>query len=129
MDIWQHFQMPTPQLSRRSDPPTRPVTRPTPVFNNNGCFLGPMVKFYPTNADTGGRYTRTAEYYDKGVLTPLTIRTITDVDSTYGATIYDQITLPATNDDHWYLDQPNKYPLPAGHAGTGWQSGRRDAVA
>jgi phage tail P2-like protein len=95
-----------------------PVIESTPpinVFNDNGCFLGPLRKFYPTNSDAGGRYTRTAEYWDKGVLTPLTIRTITDVYSTYGATIYDQVTLPSTQDDHWYLGQSGKYPLPAGH--------------
>jgi phage tail P2-like protein len=88
---------------------------PTKQHNKNGDFLGPLRKFYPTDAGAGGRYTRTAVYWDRGISTKLTLRTVVDVNSTYGATIYDQVTVPARSDNHWFLDQKNKWPLPARH--------------
>jgi Phage tail protein (Tail_P2_I) len=91
----------------------RNVTR---VLNKNGCFLGSPGNplFFPTASDAGGLYTRTAVYWDRGISTTLTVRTIVDDLSTYGATTFDMVTLPAV-DDKWYLDQPNRWPLPNGH--------------
>jgi Phage tail protein (Tail_P2_I) len=88
---------------------------PTKRHNKNGDFLGPLRKFYPTDAGAGGRYTRTAVYWDRGISTKLTLRTIVDVNGTYGATTYDQVTVPARKNNHWFLDQKNKWPLPARH--------------
>ena len=89
---------------------------PTKQHNFNGSFLGPVRKFYPTDSGAGGRYTRTAVYWDRGVSTTLTFRTFIDNNSTYGATIYDQVTVPARKDNHWFLDQENKWPLPKQHS-------------
>jgi phage tail P2-like protein len=85
------------------------------VFNKNGCFLGPQLKLYPTSGNAGGRYTRTAVYWDRGIETPLTFRTVVDETSQYGATIFDEVTVPARHNNHYYIDQRGKWPLPKGH--------------
>jgi phage tail P2-like protein len=87
-----------------------------PVFNKNGKFLGPLREFFPTSQDAGGRYMRLAEIWDHGQITPLTMRVIVSEDmGPYGVTKWDEVTLPARKNNHWYLDQENKWPLPMAH--------------
>jgi phage tail P2-like protein len=74
----------------------------------NGHFMGQL---YPTNADAGGRWTRTAMYYDPppwgdGVETPLTFRTVVEVGSSEQVTTYDEVVLPARPGTKWFPDQP-----------------------
>jgi phage tail P2-like protein len=84
-------------------------------YTNNGCFLGPIRKMYPTSADAGGRYTRTATIWDRGVETPITVRTISEVAIGGTVTTWDEVIVPAKIANHYYAGQENKWPLPKGH--------------
>jgi phage tail P2-like protein len=87
------------------------------TFNKNGCFTGPLWKFYPTAQDAGGRYTRTSVLYDPatGIETPLTYRTHTTVTLSGATQTVAEITVPAKAPNTWFLGDPNRYPLPAKH--------------
>jgi phage tail P2-like protein len=87
------------------------------TFNKNGCFTGPLQKFYPTAQDAGGRYTRTAVIYDPatGLETPLTYRTTTTVTLGGAVQTVAEITVPAQAPNTWFLGDPDRYPLPATH--------------
>jgi phage tail P2-like protein len=93
-------------------------TEQTRRYTNNGCFLGPIRKMYPTAADAGGRYTRTATIWDRGVETPITVRTVSEVAIGGTVTTWDEVVVPAKVANHWYLGQPNRWPLPKGHPHT-----------
>jgi Phage tail protein (Tail_P2_I) len=75
---------------------------------SNGHFMG---RLYPTNADAGGRWTRTAMLYDppswgNGVEVPLTFREIVEVSSTETVTTYDEAVLPARPGTKWFASTP-----------------------
>lgn len=94
----------------------RSGTAQTRRYNRNGCRLGPIRKFYTTNANAGGRYTRTATIWDRGVETTLTFRQITMQTFSQGkVTSWDEVTVPARKANHWYLSQPGKFPLRGAH--------------
>jgi hypothetical protein len=84
-------------------------------YTNNGCFLGPLWKMYPTSADAGGRYTRTATIWDRGVETPITVRTVSEVAIGGVTTTWDEVIVPAKIANHYYASQKGKWPLPKGH--------------
>jgi phage tail P2-like protein len=87
----------------------------TKKFTKNGNFTGPLRKFYPTAQDAGGNYTRTATLWDRGIETPLTFRTVTDLNAKYGVTTYDEVMLPARLNNHYYMGEADKWPLPNKH--------------
>ena len=92
-----------------------PVTNEK-VFNKNGCFLGPLQMFYPTNYNAGGQYFQDAVLWDQGVSTNLTVQQWTQVDvGTQQDTLYTQVTMPGISDDHFFMGRSGKYFLPAGH--------------
>jgi phage tail P2-like protein len=82
------------------------------------CFVGDptaknghFLRLFPTNADAGGRYTRTAMYYDPapwgaGVEVPLTFREIVEVGFRETVTIYDEVVLPARPGTKWFIGSP-----------------------
>jgi phage tail P2-like protein len=84
-------------------------------YTFNGCFLGPLRKMYPTSADAGGRYTRTATIWDRGVETPITVRTVKDVSTPGVVTTWDEVVVPAKIANHYYAGQEGKWPLKPGH--------------
>jgi phage tail P2-like protein len=84
-------------------------------FTKNGSFTGPTRKFYPTSQTAGGKFTRTATLWDRGIETPLTFRTVTDLNTKYGATTYDEVMLPARLNNHYYMGEEGKWPLPKDH--------------
>jgi phage tail P2-like protein len=47
----------------------------------NGYYMGPILKFYPTNYNAGGLYLRTVTVYEPrtGIETPCTVRTVAPV--------------------------------------------------
>lgn len=85
------------------------------IFSKNGHFLGPLLKFYPTNYNAGGLYLRKATLYDPqtGVETQLTVRTITAAPQPGQKEItYDEISLSSISGNLFYPGAGNKqYPL------------------
>lgn len=76
----------------------------------NGSYLGPRRNLYPTNADAGGRYTRTATLWDRGVETPLTFRHVVAVDvGPYGVREYDEVVLPARRTNKFFIGETDKF--------------------
>jgi hypothetical protein len=80
---------------------------------NNGRFIGQL---YPTNADAGGRWTRTAMYYDPvpwgdGVEVPLTFREIVEVSLDETVRTYDEAILPGRPGTKWFIGTPPRAHL------------------
>ena len=73
--------------------------------NQNGKFVGHS---FATNADAGGRWTRTATLYDHGIETTLTVRQVVGVK--FGETVrtYDEISLPPRPGSEFFLNSPAK---------------------
>jgi phage tail P2-like protein len=71
----------------------------------NGRFVGHL---FPTNADAGGRWTRTATLFDNGVETQLTFREVKEVDTSGSVRTYDEATLPARPGTKWFANEPPK---------------------
>lgn len=79
--------------------------------NPNGGFLGPIRKSFTTQANAGGRYTRTATLWDKGVETQLTFRKIVNEDmGPFGVRTYDEVVLPARKGTKYFIHEPGKWP-------------------
>ena len=87
-------------------------------YTNNGCFLGPIRKMYPTSADAGGRYTRTATIWDRGVETVITVRTVKEIAIDGTVTTWDEVIVPAKISNHYYAGMPGHWPLKKGHPHT-----------
>ncbi len=85
-------------------------------YAKNGRFLGPLLKFYPTNYNAGGQYLRACTVYEPrtGVETPCTVRRVYGVLAGHQKPVYyDEVTLPARRDNHFYPGDGNqKYLLP-----------------
>lgn len=83
-------------------------------YAQNGYFLGPIRKFYPTNFNAGGLYLRVCTVYDPltGVETNCTVRRVYGVLAGSQSPIYyDEVTLPAGHDNHFYPGAGNKFYL------------------
>lgn len=101
---------------------------------NNGSFLGPLKPLYPTNQDQGGRYTRTAKLWDRGVETTLTFRTVQMEDAgeapVEDVRTYDEAMLPGHIGDKYFIGMDAKWPRPkntfTGKTGYGIFLGRLD---
>jgi phage tail P2-like protein len=90
-----------------------------PKYVHNGRFFGPLEKFYPTNFNAGGSYLRACTVYEPrtGLETQCTVRRVYGVlAGKQTPTYYDEITLPARKDNHFYPGTGNKYYfLPKGY--------------
>ena len=89
--------------------PVSPETGEAQI-NKNGGYL-PM---YPTNYNAGSEYQRACTLYEPrtGEETPLTVRTIKQVDAPFETPYADQIILPIKGDTHYYMGQFGKWALP-----------------
>jgi phage tail P2-like protein len=90
------------------------VTYNPTKYVRNGRFFGPLLKFYPTNYNAGGLYLRTCTVYEPrtGVETQCTVRTVVGVLAGKQTPVtYDEITLPAGHDNHFYPGAGNKFYL------------------
>lgn len=94
--------------------PPGPATY-TRKHNRNGCFMGPLWKFYPTHQNAGGRYTMTSTLWDYGVETPLTTRKITMVDMGVEKTVDEILVTKKLRSMRWYVGEGGKWFLPKGH--------------
>jgi phage tail P2-like protein len=84
------------------------------IFVKNGHFLGPLLKYYPTNYNAGGDYLRSATLYEPrtGVETQLTVRTITAVPQPGQKEItYDEISLSSIPGNLFYPGHNKQYLL------------------
>jgi phage tail P2-like protein len=85
-----------------------------PHYVHNGRFFGPLRKFYPTNFNAGGQYLRACTVFEPrtGLETQCTVRRVYGVLAGHQKPIYyDEITLPARHDNHFYPGADNKYYL------------------
>lgn len=88
------------------------------IFVKNGRFLGPLLKYYPTNYNAGGDYLRSATIYEPrtGVETQLTVRTITAAPQPGQKEItYDEISLSSITGNLFYPGNNNKQYLLGQH--------------
>jgi phage tail P2-like protein len=91
------------------------------IFVKNGHFLGPLLKYYPTNYNAGGDYLRSATLYEPrtGVETQLTVRTITAAPQPGQKEItYDEISLSSIPGNLFYPGNNNKQYLLSKHPTT-----------
>jgi phage tail P2-like protein len=91
------------------------------IFVKNGHFLGPLLKYYPTNYNAGGDYLRSATLYEPrtGVETQLTMRTIVAAPQPGQKEItYDEISLSSIPGNLFYPGNNNKQYLLAQHPTT-----------
>jgi hypothetical protein len=78
---------------------------------NPDAHNGRYMPIFPTMADAGGRWTRTAMLYDpppwgNGVEVQLTFREIVEVGFRETKTTYDEAVLPARPGTKWFANSP-----------------------
>ncbi len=84
------------------------------IFVKNGRFLGPLLKYYPTNYNAGGDYLRSATLYEPqtGVETQLTVRTVVAAPQPGQKEItYDEISLSSISGNLFYPGRNKQYLL------------------